>query len=163
MAYSVISTPASGATISTVDFGIKVKDNFDAAFPLGVDGWTSYTPTLTQSATLTKTINYAKYQRVGRLIFMTVNLAITSAGTAGNAILVGLPVTAASSSGIIGSFRYFDSGSAIYVGTASADGGSTSVTRLFAPSSSAAFGINPAVTAASGDTVEVSITYEAAT
>lgn len=163
MPYASLTTVVSGTPIASASFGNQVKANFDAAFPLGVDGWTAFTPTLTQSATLTKTVNYAKYQRVGRTIFCVINLAITSAGTAGNAILVGLPVTAASSSGIVGVFRYFDSGSAIYVGTASADGGSTSVTRLFAPSSTAAFGINPAVTAASGDTVEVSITYEAAT
>jgi hypothetical protein len=57
-------------------------------------GWTSYTPTLTQSATVTKTVSYAKYEKIGRQVTVIVQLAITGSGTANNPVQVGLPFTA---------------------------------------------------------------------
>lgn len=62
------------------------------AFDLGTD-WTSYTPTLGQGATtnITKTVTYARYQRIGRLIVVEGSLAVTGTGTASAAINVTLP------------------------------------------------------------------------
>lgn len=169
MAYSVITTPVTGTTISTTAFGVKVKDNFDAAFPLGVAAWTAYTPTLTQSATVTKTVTYANYQRVGRLIFAQVYLTVTGAGTAANAIVIGLPVAVARGGTQpfeVGTATVFDSsanlaykGNVILTNVANttavwvrASGTSTNV--LGAADFTAAL--------ASGDTVAMTIQYEAA-
>lgn len=160
MAYSTLATVVTGTPISSTTFGNVVKDNFDAAFPLGVDAWTSYTPTLTQSGALTKTVTYAKYQRIGRTIHLMVNLTITSAGTAGNAIVIGLPVAAASSSGVLGSFRYLDAGTTVYAGICF--GVSTTTMELASTNNANPFGVSPAVTAANNDTIQVAVTYEAA-
>ena len=61
-----------------------------------------FTPTLTQSATVTKTTAWAAYQRIGRWIHGTVTLTVTGSGTASNAVVVGLPVAAANSQFAIG-------------------------------------------------------------
>lgn len=57
------------------------------------DGLTgaTYVPTLTQSNTPTKTVEFATYARVGPFVLASVSLSVTSAGTAGNAVVVGLP------------------------------------------------------------------------
>jgi hypothetical protein len=59
--------------------------------------WTSYTPTVTQSGAVTKTVTYAKYKSYGGTVEVIVDLAITGTGTGANAVTVSLPVTAASS------------------------------------------------------------------
>lgn len=74
--------------------------------------WSTYTPTLTQSGAVTKTVTYASWGRAGRFIYGWVVLAVTGSGTANNAITVGLPVAAAQSSGAIGSAGWVDSSSA---------------------------------------------------
>lgn len=82
-------------------------------------GWTTWTPTITQSSTPTKTTNDARYMRVGRQIIAYMDVAFTSAGTASNDIVCTLPVTARTMGGSpsIGSFRYFDAGNTNRVGT----------------------------------------------
>lgn len=55
----------------------------------------TFTPTLTQSATPTKTVTRAAYHRSGRRISGDSVLTLTGAGTASNNIVVGLPVAMA--------------------------------------------------------------------
>lgn len=124
------------------------------------DAWTSYTPTLTQGVAVTKTVTYAKYQRVGRTIIVSMRLAITSAGTAGSALLAGLPVTAADVSGVVGSFRYFDAGNTNFAGTAC--GSTTTTVQFIVSSNGGSFGTLPAITTANTDVLQVSVAYEAA-
>lgn len=76
--------PAAGAQVKASDWLLP--------FPLGIGSATTYTPTLTQSATVTKTVEYAYYYRVGQWIMGQASLAVTGAGTAANNIVVGLPV-----------------------------------------------------------------------
>jgi len=56
--------------------------------------WVDYTPTLTQSATVTKTISNARYCQIQKTVFVQVYLIATSAGTAGNIVKIGLPIAA---------------------------------------------------------------------
>lgn len=60
-------------------------------FPLGIGAWTSYTPSFTQGGTVTKTVEYAAYTRIGDLVLAHFSLAPTGAGTAAQPIRVGLP------------------------------------------------------------------------
>lgn len=93
-----------------------------SAFPLGVGAWTNYTPSWTQSATISKTINRAAYQKVGRICVVSVRMIATSAGTANNVINVGLPVPAAATIGYAaGQFFFDDSGIGFYNGVAYID------------------------------------------
>lgn len=58
---------------------------------VGAGAATNYTPTLTQGATVTKTVEYAGYNRRGDYVFVDFSLAITGAGTAANPVRIGLP------------------------------------------------------------------------
>lgn len=60
---------------------------------------TSYTPTLVQSGTVTKTVTRARYSRMARTIFGDFNLAVTGPGTATFPVLVGCPVSAFAGAG----------------------------------------------------------------
>lgn len=51
----------------------------------------TYVPTLTQGATPTKSVEFATYARVGPFVMVNVALSVTSAGTAANEIVIGLP------------------------------------------------------------------------
>lgn len=132
--------------------------------------WIDYTPTLTQSATVTKTVTYAAYHRVGRLIFAAGRLDVTGAGTANNAIEFGLPVAARTTGATIpiGVAWVFDAtGSVAFTGTAIVQ--SASVARMIAPSAGAALAdryvgvtIAGGPTLASTDSVLWQVQYEAA-
>lgn len=85
---------------------ILVEDITGGPDPINPDtAWTAYTPTLVQSGAVTKTVNSARYMRSGRTITAQVGLTCTGAGTAANAVQVGLPVPAASTNSFpIGTF-----------------------------------------------------------
>lgn len=69
-----------------------------AGFPVGLGAWPSYVPTLTQGGAVTKTVQSARYFKVGRWVHVEVYLVATGAGTANNRVLVGLPVTPSAAS-----------------------------------------------------------------
>jgi hypothetical protein len=57
--------------------------------------WTAWTPTLTQSGAVTKTVTSGAYIRIGRLIVGYCFLTVTGTGTSSNGIVISTPVTAA--------------------------------------------------------------------
>jgi hypothetical protein len=131
----------------------------------GLGAWATYIPTLTQSGAVTKTVNAARYMKVGRHIVAQVFLTVTGAGTGGNAILVGLPETAVSALAFGSGYLLDASGGLFYAGVAY-------------PSSTTAAGIligNGAGVAnvagiagftgalASGDVIGMNFSYESAT
>jgi hypothetical protein len=70
----------------------------------GLGAWTTYTPVLTQSGAVAKTVTYAKYIKLGRLCIVNMRLDVTGTGTANNVITVSAPFTAAyASTNTIGS------------------------------------------------------------
>lgn len=84
-------------------FGSFVAGQVLTAAELNAAGtWATYTPTFTQSATITKTVNWARYMQFNKLVVGSVKLTASSAGTANNKILVGLPVSASANNFIIG-------------------------------------------------------------
>jgi hypothetical protein len=99
----VVSTVTSGTRPSGTEGQIIYETDTDLLYiynggwvRFGASaGWTSYTPTLVQSSTVTKTVTYAKYEKIGRLVIVNGSLAITGTGVANNAVNVGLPFTAA--------------------------------------------------------------------
>lgn len=83
---------------------------------LALGAWPTYTPTLTQSAAVAKTVTRAAWTRQGRMISGDFDLAVTATGAANNAITVHLPVPAAagySDGAIIGSGYWFDTSAPI--------------------------------------------------
>lgn len=131
-----------------------------AAFPVGIGAWTDWTPTITQSVSVTRTITRAKYFKVGRMVTIMADLTVTSSGTAANSVVIGgLPFTAAYASfQRIGTAGIFD---------ASAGDNLTGITlfngtnNTFAFLSTRANGFLGAVAVANGDNISFSGTYEA--
>ncbi len=160
-----IHVPAAG-TRPPAGWGLQVNDNFDYIHDeiiAKMGAWTSYTPTLTQSGSVTKTVNYAKYNKIGRRVIGATHMTCSSTGTAGNSITVGLPVTAASFTGtpIIGTFWVYDItattgylGALIMVSTTTAVGWGSGY--------SGNIGSTPNFGLATNDQVGFSFAYEAA-
>lgn len=131
----------------------------------GLGVWTAYTPTFTQSATVTYTNNWAKYCKVGRLVVASVYLTATSAGTANNAVTITLPVTAANAGAVAGGgFFLFDaSASTFYTGIPLL--ATTTTVVFYANAVTAAIGqTGGSFTAAiaSTDQIRFGVVYEAA-
>jgi len=124
----------------------------------------SYTPTLSQGVTLSKTVAVARYWQFQKLIIGQVALAITSNGTAGQAVQIGLPISGNAFSSIpIGTFL-FTGGPSHYgnrVGTAVMY--TTSTAGAFAQDGiSNWFGVNPSFQMLNGDGVYFTFMYEVA-
>lgn len=123
--------------------------------------WTSWSPTkITQDASnttnVTHTVNYGKYFQNGKFTFLSLKVTFSAAGTAGQTIIVqGAPTPAASVS--VGVAIYNDIGTAIISLLASVN---TSGIQFTLPGSSSAFGTS--TTIANNDTLQLSVTYEAA-
>jgi len=78
---------------------------------------TTFVPTLTQSATPTKTVTRASYWSDGPGITGDARLAVTSSGTGSNAVVVGLPVAthaSYSTNDVIGSGWIFDASAGFF-------------------------------------------------
>lgn len=122
MAYPTTpKTWVAGDVLTAAQLNAELRDALLGAFPLGPPdvAWTSYTPTLTQSGAVTKTVSYAKYTRVGRLVVASCRLAVTGTGTAGQPVAVGLPVASVANDRPIGSFHLIDASAVLnYTGVA---------------------------------------------
>ena len=95
MAYPATpKTWVAGDVLTAAQLNAELRDALLAAFPISVNAWTAYTPTLTQSATVTKTVNYARYMKIGRTVIVNMLLTVTGSGTAVNSVIIGLPVAA---------------------------------------------------------------------
>jgi hypothetical protein len=93
-------------------FGTFVGGQVLTAAELNSAGaWQDYTPTWTQSATITKTVNWARFTQLNKLVQGSIKMTASSAGTANNKILVGLPVGASTNNFIIGINNLFDASS----------------------------------------------------
>jgi hypothetical protein len=120
--------------------------------------WISYTPTWTQAATITKTITRATYMRVGRMVNAHFYMTATSAGTAANTILMGIPVAAVTGASLIGHVDLFDVSGGLHTTGAAV----LSTASTFGIQTQGATGLAVAPTIASGDIVSAMLTYEAA-
>ena len=103
-------TSWTGATLTESDINLY----------LGGEGgaWTTWTPAITQSGSVTATVTHAVYGRWGRLIIANFRLAVTGSGTGANAVTVTLPVNAARANMVVGTGGVFDSSATLgYSGT----------------------------------------------
>lgn len=128
---------------------------------------TSWTPTITQSGSVTCTVNRAAYQRIGRWVTCQMYLTITGTGTGSNAIIIGgLPVTAlAAQLTMAGSGILFDTSGSIYypwipVGESSTTAGLWSTVNSGGNTRLGTIAFTDAL--ASGDVISGVFAYEAA-
>lgn len=129
---AAITVPVAGMVAVTTDTNTVWTYSGTAWVQTAQNGaWTAYTPTLTQSGTVTATVGHAVWARWGRLIVVNVNLTVTGTGTGANAVTVTLPVTAARSGTTNGTGHIFDS-SANTVYTANVITPTTSTVQFYA-------------------------------
>ena len=160
MAWIAPKTDFDPGDILTADEMNAIGGNLDELAPFFA-AWTSYTPTLTQSGAVTKTVTYAKYVQIGNFVWVQVFLTATGAGTAANAITVTLPVAAIAHQGVSGAAFVLDANVNSYVGTAR---GLTTTTVAFFQGlgGGTAIGQSPNFALANTDIVQFSVFYEAA-
>lgn len=135
----------------------------DIANQIGA-AWETWTPTVTQSATVTCTNTLSRYGRIQKIIFATTYLTVTGAGTAGNNVLVSLPVNVQTFSGqIIGTGFVYDASATTVYNVTAYPASSSTVNLMYTPNlTGGGFGSNPAVTLAVNDQIRLMFTYEAA-
>jgi hypothetical protein len=122
--------------------------------------WVSYTPTLVQGVTVTKTIAYAKYCQKQKLCIVHLDLIVTSAGTNNTILTIGLPLTAVGGTQQIGSgFLYDQNVNILYSGPASL-ASTTTIEMLYQTGSP--IGQSPTLALASGDVIRLMVAYEVA-
>lgn len=161
-----IHTPSAGQRPPAA-WGAQVNENFDylnteVLAKLGI--WTSYTPSLVQSGTVTKTVTYGRYIKLGRLVIFQVLLAVTGSGSSATKVTVALPATAAQAGNMevgVGSI-YDASATTAYGGRVVLD---TTGTAAMSPVAGGSYlGVATFTQAlASGDSVSMLGVYESAT
>jgi hypothetical protein len=149
-----MSLPLAGARILAADLA--------TVFPVGVDAWQSFTPSVTQSNAVSVTVNQAMYMKIGRLVVANYYLTCTGTGTAGQRVIIGLPVASATAGlAACGSGMIFDaSATAFWSGTAIVD---TATTFRFSGYNVGNYLGTAGFTAAlaSGDIISAFVSYQA--
>jgi hypothetical protein len=119
-----------------------------------------YTPTLTQGVTVTKTVVQARYFQFQKFVVGQVLLNVTSAGTAGSVVAVGLPISARATNSMTAFGYIYDANTNVmYNVTGYA---ATGTTLNFFYQTGNAFGVSPAVTLATSDQISLNFSYEIA-
>jgi hypothetical protein len=112
MTITTVPSVATGDLLDAPYLNSYLRDNMadlqSQITALGTE--TSWTPVVTQSATITKTVNDARYIKIGNTCVFWVDLSLTSAGTASNNITMTLPLTASghTSNQVVGAGTYTD-------------------------------------------------------
>lgn len=148
-------SPSEGA-IPTYNSGLWEASNLLYTPP------TDYTPTLTQSGTVTKTVTRGRYTQLGKTVSAWGRLVPTATGSAGTAILAGLPVAAAYNSQVVGTASITLGGTA-YRASVILNGTLTVLFREADVATASNMGVVPNVgLASSGDLIDFFAIYEAA-
>jgi hypothetical protein len=126
--------------------------------------WETWTPTVTQSATVTCTNTLSRYGRIQKTVFVTTYQTVTGAGTAGSNVILTVPVNFQSNSGQMVGFGWVYDASTTTIYNVMVYAASTStVVLMYTPNATGGgFGSNPAVTLAVNDQIRITLIYEAA-
>jgi hypothetical protein len=139
----------------------NVRDNSLELAPF-FTGWVSYTPQVDQgvSVNIAKTVNYAKYLRVGNLVIVQVNVTFTAGGTGGSGLSITLPSGLTPTNGLqIGNGMIYDaSASTGYHASVYVVSGKMQFSGDW--SGAGTWGFSPSLAIASGDNITFNATYE---
>ena len=128
--------------------------------------WISYTPAITQGVGITKTIDYAKYTQVNKIVVVSIAVRCTSAGTASNVINITLPVASVAAAGsfgqTFGAGGFYDASTTQQYNLTAQLNGATIISLYGNSSGGSLFGQFPAVTVANDDRIFLIAVYEAA-
>ncbi len=145
--------------IGTTSPGSALEVDSGGNMVLSMGAWTNWTPTVTQSASISLTNNYARYIRIGKTVVVQASLTLTSAGSAGNIIYIGgLPVAPANSSNLLGNFYFQSAGIVFYGGSVIIASGSTM--QFIVSGNGNYMGLSPSFAIKNGDNIFINLTYE---
>ena len=161
MAWTAPSTWVAGAILTAAQLNEQLRDNMSVLAPFAA-AWTSWTPTLTQSGAVTKTVTSATYVQVGKLVIAQFNLSVTGAGTAGVGVLMGLPVTALGFLKSVGTCAIFDTSASTTYGGTCTSLSTTTVGFVGDWSGANTWGSQPSLALANGDVIRGTLMFEAA-
>jgi len=165
MPWTTPETFTAGQTLTAASMNAISGNLTELAGPFST--WTSWTPTVAQGATsdVSKTVTYARYVKIGRLVVANCRLDMTGAGTAGSGFTISVPsvITSAQNGLRVGGAHVFDSstntrytGQAEFVST-------TTLAVVGDWAGNGAWGSVPNLALASGDQIGFSVMYETAT
>ena len=155
-------TLAGGSDYSIANAAVTANYLSYTVTPQGFPAYHNFTPTLTQMASITVTVYYARFAMIGKRVSIWTLIGATTAGTAGNALALGaLPIAAvvADNYHAAGAFTYLDSGTGVHSGNAVVAGSTTALKFWEGGSASDFFGISPAMTVANNDVIGVHADY----
>lgn len=130
-----------------------------SAFFLTRDPWRTWTPTVTQSGSVTVTVTYARYVVLAQTVIVQARLAVTGSGTGGNDIVIaGIPAAiapanydAGSGVAVVGTAVVLDNGTGFYQGALVAVGAND--LRIQCHGETDRLGTGPSFALASGDAI----------
>lgn len=170
MAYTTPRTWVTGELVTAALLNAHLRDNLNAALPVGVDAWPTWTPTLT-NLTLGNGTVISKYMKVGRLVTWRFRFTLGTTSAVGTSPQWTLPVPVASDysdSGqeIMGSAVFRDAGVAAYNGQVYIQNTAASRVNVSRIGGSGSADVNVTATApftwGSGDMITAMGHYEAA-
>jgi hypothetical protein len=167
MAWTTPGTATAGEVLTASFWNTNVRDNLNILAGVGA-AWTAWTPQIDQGATtnIAKTVDDARYLRLGTLMVATFNLVPSANGTAGANVVIGnLPVASVRTSG---GFKFgvggvFDTSTGTSYAAVLSLITSTSVCFVGDWSGVSAWGTSPNIALASGDRLTGILIYECAT
>jgi hypothetical protein len=165
---SAIPTPTEGMLAlskDTQEINYYNGSAFVPALPIGA--WQSYAPTLSIGwANGNGTYTAAKFCQIGKTVHVVVHFVTGTTTTKGTNLQISMPVTASPTGFFIGNVRFVIAGAVTY-GNIVISNAATGI--IYGNGAAGAFVNQATVTAAvpgtwaaSGDTIQLSITYEAA-
>ena len=162
MAWTTPKTDFAPGNVLTAAQMNAIGNNLAEFSPLFA-AFTSWTPRIDQGANtnIAKSATDAKYVKVGRLVIANCAITMSGAGVAGSAVLLkGVSLPAAAASNVFGNGLLFDASTTTYYNvTAQMNGSDLQFVSDIATNQ--AWGVNPNVAIASGDTFRLSFIYEA--
>lgn len=170
MAWTAPTTAVAGDVLPASLWNSDVRDNTKHLYQTSVS---TFSPTLTQSGSVTLTTATGRYRHVGFWCDLHIFLNPSGTGTGGNDMVIGnVPAAIAPrSSGAIaggdadldvGVGSYHDSGSALYLLHAFFASSSTIKLQHSGATGGSNFGTNPNVAVAAADSINVTMRYETA-
>lgn len=129
-----------------------------------VGRWRDWTPTVTQSGSVTVTVNRARYIVIANWVHLHGELTVTGSGTGGNAIIIGgIPIATTgltNGTSVIGVAAVEDTGVAYYAAILRLQ--STTTFAMIYPSTNNFIGVNPNIALGNTDKISFRGAYERA-
>lgn len=150
-------------TIDTAQIASGAVTTAKLASAVGNFGaWTPYEPLLYQSGTIAKSIQLARWTKIGRMIVGHVMVTATATGTSGVKVEIGMPDYPESASQICGHGLFYDSDAGkVYVVEAIWSNTASALASLSADQTNGSqVGVDPALALGNNDQVRLSFTYE---